>query len=184
VSWGPSRRQEVWHVKARHPDTVVGHPVINVEALRWAKIVTLVDARGEHNVGYGPGTLLGQHRHQHRRRRPVEDDPRVLPRKHHNPGRVGQFMSAIGRALYLAHTVVNDQPPMPGQDARGAAADLQALPGRLRGCQPVMRSELAQVVRTVALQRHRGVRDPDALPIGVNVTGLRVAGSLLGTCAR
>ena len=43
-------RHEIWHVKACHANPVVGHPVIDIEAVRCAEIVAPVDAGGEHDV--------------------------------------------------------------------------------------------------------------------------------------
>jgi hypothetical protein len=37
----------VWHLETFHPDTVVGHAVMDVETLWWAKVVAPVEALGQ-----------------------------------------------------------------------------------------------------------------------------------------
>jgi hypothetical protein len=52
-----SLRKKIWHVNARDADPVVCHPIINVEAVPRAKIVSPVDARGKYNVSDDPPAL-------------------------------------------------------------------------------------------------------------------------------
>jgi len=52
------RGQTLRQVEPRHPDAVVGHPVVDVEAVRFAEIVSPVDSRGKDDLGDGPATLL------------------------------------------------------------------------------------------------------------------------------
>ena len=44
--------------KSRHSDPVVGHPVINVEAVWRTEIGAAVDGGGKHDVGDGPQPFL------------------------------------------------------------------------------------------------------------------------------
>ena len=86
---GDSSRWEAnRQVQARHANPVVGHPIINVEAVRQSKIVAAVDAGGENDVGDGPLTFLRQRRCQHRFRRAIENFAWMLLREHHHPGRI------------------------------------------------------------------------------------------------
>ena len=79
-------RQVLRHVKTGHPDPVVSHPVINVEAVRHIEIVAPVNAGWEHDVGDDTAALLRQLWYQHRLRRSIADHVRMLLREHHRPG--------------------------------------------------------------------------------------------------
>jgi hypothetical protein len=137
-----SRRQAIRQVKARHANPVVGHPVIDVEAVRRAKIVAPVDAGGEHDVGDGPLAFLRQQRRQHRLRRTIADEAADAPSRAPSPrpSSTSWCPSLLG-VHDFAHAVINDQPAVPGQDGRSAAADFEPLPGRHGSRQPVMRGE-------------------------------------------
>src|ERR1035437_9498309 len=103
----------------------------------------------------------------------------MLLREHHHPGGVTQLMALFTRVHNLADTVIDNQPTVPGQDGRSAAADFKPLPGRHRSRQPVMRSESAEPIDPLVWHRGLAVGNPDALPIEIHVTGSGVAGSLL-----
>jgi hypothetical protein len=55
-------------------------------------------------------------------------------------------MFAVSGFFQFADAVLNDQPAVPSQDWRSAAADLKALPGRHGGRQPMMRYELTEAI--------------------------------------
>src|SRR5580692_7260017 len=84
-------------------------------------------------------------------------------------------MGLVVRSLYLVHTVIDDQPAVPGQDGRSATANFEEFPWRDRSGQPVMRSK--QVF--LALRGHRAVRNPNALPFQIRFTRRGLAGSFL-----
>src|ERR1035438_7513683 len=79
--------------------------------------------------------------------------------------------------------MVNKSSYLPGQDGRVAAADFEPLPRGHRRRRPVMRGELAEVVWFTGLQGHRAVRNPDAFPIEIQLTGGGAAGGFLRTSA-
>ena len=54
---GSSWRKKIRYVNARNADPVVCHPIINVEAVRGAKIVSSVDTRGKYDVSDDPAAL-------------------------------------------------------------------------------------------------------------------------------
>jgi hypothetical protein len=68
------RRSLLRQVEARHANAIVSHPIIEVEAIRRAQIVTPVDAGGEYNIGDNFVTFLWQHRIC----RSIADHARVL----------------------------------------------------------------------------------------------------------
>ena len=82
-------------------------------------------------------------------------------------------MSVVARLRHFAHAVVNDQPAVPGQDGRSAAADFEPLPGRHRSRQPVMRGKPAEAIWFTAFQGQRAVGNPDAFPIEIHLDGTR-----------
>src|ERR1035438_8239706 len=180
---GSSRRQDIGQVKASHPNAVVGHPVIDVEALRFAKIVAPVDPGGKYHVVNHTAAFLRQRRRQHRLSRTIADDERMLLREHHYPGRVAKLVSGAG-VHDFAHAVVDDQPAVPGEYGRSAAADFEPLPGRHWSCQPVMRSKLAEARWFAVLQGHPAVGNPDALPFEIHVANRGPAGGFLRARAR
>ena len=89
----------------------------------------------------------------------------------------------MARVRDFTDTVVNNQPAVPGQDGRSAAANFEPLPGRHRGRQPMMRSELAEVIEFAIRQGRLAVGNPDAFPIEIHVTGRGMAGRFLWTSA-
>ena len=46
-----SCRQAIWQVKAGHTNAIVGHPIIDVEAIGYTQIVVQANAGGEHDIG-------------------------------------------------------------------------------------------------------------------------------------
>ena len=92
-------------------------------------------------------------------------------------------ISAGARLHHFAHPVVNDQPAVPGHDGRRASTDFEPLPGRHGSRQPVVTGKLAEVIWFTALQGHGAVRNPDAFPVEIHLTGSGVAGGFLGTGA-
>ena len=81
-------RKHVRHVKARHADPVVRHPIINVEAVRRTKIVSAVDARGKYDVVHDAPSFKGQFGRKNRMCRTIANCPWMLFREHHHAGRV------------------------------------------------------------------------------------------------
>ena len=51
-------RQMLGNIEARHADPVVGHPIINVEAIGRAEVVAPIDGGRKHYVGDDPLALL------------------------------------------------------------------------------------------------------------------------------
>src|SRR5580658_3656462 len=100
----------------------------------------------------------------------------MLLGEHHHACRVAQWMSRVALFAHFAHTVVNDQPSVPGQDGRSAGADLKPLPGRYGTGQPVMRDELTELIR-------RTVGNPDTFPVEIHVASPGTAGGFLRTGA-
>jgi len=45
------RRKRGWNVEARCSNPVVGHPIVDVEAIWGSEIVTPIDAGREHDMG-------------------------------------------------------------------------------------------------------------------------------------
>src|SRR5665213_3887598 len=90
---------------------------------------------------------------------------------------------AVG-LLQVADSVINDQPSVPRENGRSAAADLEPLPGRHRGGQPVMRGELVESVMLRPLEGGCAVGDPDAFPVDIQRTGCRPVGRFLWTGTR
>ncbi|MGC2751158.1 MAG: ABC transporter permease [Candidatus Acidiferrum sp.] len=76
-------RQGIWQVKARDSNPLVGHAVIDVEAIRCANVVTPVDARGEHDVGHNSAAFLRQLRRKNWFLRTIANELRMLFREHH-----------------------------------------------------------------------------------------------------
>ena len=85
-------RQEIRQVKARDANPLVGHSIIDIEAVRRAEIVAPVDAGGEHDVGDGSVAFLRQLRCQHRLHRTIADDLRMLLRENHYSRGVAQLV--------------------------------------------------------------------------------------------
>src|ERR1700691_625784 len=117
---------------------------------------------------------------QHRLRRTITDHLRMLLRKHHHSRRVAQGMHLFAGSFHFADTVIDDQPTVPRQDGRSAAADFEPLPGSDWSRQPVMR-KLAEVTRSTGLQGKRAVGKPDSHAIKVHFTGRGAAGGFLRT---
>ena len=65
-------------VKTRHANAVVGHPIIDVETIRPAKVVTSVDASGKHNIVDDSVALLRENRSQHGLNRAIAYHARML----------------------------------------------------------------------------------------------------------
>jgi CIC family chloride channel protein len=84
-------------------------------------------------------------------------------------------------SFHFTDAVIDDQPTVPRQDGRSAAADFEPLPGRHWSRQPVTR-KLAEVTWSTGLQRKRAVGNPDTFAIKVHLTGCGVvAGGFLRT---
>lgn len=126
---------------------VICHPVIDVEAVRRAKIVSTVDTRGKHDVSHYPSALERYVRCEDWMPRTIANRARMRLREHHHSGRVTQFTSLFGRFCGFANTMINNQPTVPSQDGGSAAPNFQPFPGFHRSGQPVMGAKVAQVMR-------------------------------------
>src|SRR5256885_1020166 len=95
-------------------------------------------------------------------------------RKNKEAGRVLEAMPLPGRPRNPANPVIEHQPTVRRQNRRSAATDLQPLP-RLNGAgQPMMRTEVAQMIWTAFVHAHLAIGDPDALPASIDRSGLGV----------
>jgi hypothetical protein len=56
------------------------------------------------------------------------------------------MMFIISRIRYFTHSVVDDQPTVPGQDWGSTATDFKPFPGRYGGGKPVMRIKKAYMI--------------------------------------
>src|ERR1039458_1477096 len=94
------------------------------------------------------------------------------------------MMSIAAGSQCFAHSVVNDQPAVLGQNGRSSGANLEPLPGRDWGRQSVMRGKPTEAIWFMVFQDRRTIGNPDALPIKVHFTGRRVASCFLRSSAR
>ena len=91
--------------------------------------------------------FLRQRRREHRFCRTIANHLWMLFREHHHPGRVAQLVCVVVGFVDFADAVIDDQPAVPRQDGRSASADLEPLPRRYWGGQPMMRIKQAEVSR-------------------------------------
>lgn len=63
---GCTAGQMLRHIQAGNPDPAVGHTIVNIDAVRLAKIIPPIDTRGKHDVGDGTAAFLPELRGQHR----------------------------------------------------------------------------------------------------------------------
>src|SRR6202165_2928966 len=86
-------------------------------------------------------------------------------------------MHTIAGLSNLADAVVNDQPAVPGEDRRRAAANFEALPRRHRTRPPLMR-KLGDETWLKSFQGNRTVGNPYAFAIKIHLVGGGAAGFL------
>jgi hypothetical protein len=82
------------------------------------------------------------------------------------------------------YSVIDDQPSVAGKNGRSSCADLEPFPGRHRCRQKVMRSEITEMERLVAVGWDAGVGDPNAFLFKVDKVIRRPEVLLLRTSPR